>query len=374
MLQQNPKLIQSVPAPGHPLAGYLNAPLPSQTPNVLIGGKALSIAELLQNAQGDTFQNPATRRVLLQSYWELVGKLAEYNCRLQAEQQAGGTNAPRDLKAASALNLLRQERRVAEIEFVKQQWQLAELIRRAKGDSSAVSEADLPIPTDYPLFKTYETHADKLARMERSRHLGRMIPIQEQLVQSRLSACRETFDLHSGMPASSQDFLQMLSRRTEAFLEMTQAIVDYNKMIAEYASLTIAPGVSRYRLVGALVELPKFNIMAQTQPGTTAYTPMFAPMQAAEQATPAPLTLGNALPQERAGLDSVSNSVMNPVSPAYGRNLAGTESDIAQVSHEERQTAMPPSRPAVMPPISSLDDKPQELPPSAMSDGAQAEY
>ena len=241
--------MQSAPSPGHPLMGYLETP---KDPNSLIQGKPFSIAQLLEGVRGV----PA-RRQLLQAYWELAGKLAEYNCRFQAEQQAGGPSAPRDAKINQTVHLLRQQRRASEVEFVKKQWQLAELLRRTKG--TAVTEENLPIPTDYPLFKKYETHSDKIARTDRSRYVGRMIPIQEQLVQSRHHACRGTFEMLNSIPPDSQQLLLMLNQRTEAFLGMTEAIVEYNKMIAEYASETIGPEISRYRFVGALIELPKFD-------------------------------------------------------------------------------------------------------------------
>jgi hypothetical protein len=48
-----------------------------------------------------------------------------------------------------------------------------------------------------------------------------------------------------------------LEQRTSAFLELTKAVVEYNKMIAEYALETIPPSVSGYQLVGAVVKLPK---------------------------------------------------------------------------------------------------------------------
>ncbi len=370
MLQQNPKLMHSAPAPGHPLAGYLD--VPGARENALIKGKSLSIAQLLENVQ-----NPGTRRVLLQSYWELTGKLAEFHCRLQAEQQAGGASAPRDMKAAGTLNLLRQQRRAAEIEFVKQQWQFAELLRRAKGDAPVVAEENLPIPMDYPLFKAYETHADKIARTTRSRHVGRMIPIQEQLVQSRLEACRDTFELHGSIPASSQELLSMLNQRTEAFLNLIEAIVDYNKMIAEYTSETIPPGISQYRLVGALIELPKISTLAETNTGTTTtFAPLFSPMRtsplASPQVSPQPSPAETApslarIPSADGLADDSSSALgdimMTPhqptvayapqpaaVTPASVTDSATTNAatengidGIQQVSHlEERQTEQPP--------------------------------
>lgn len=246
-LQQNPKLLQSVPSPGHPLVGYLEPPDAAQS---MVRGKTLTVAELL-----DGVKNASSRRRLLQTYWDLMGILAEYNCRVQAERQAGGPNAPRDAGIRQTVSILQQQRKAAEIDFVKKQWELAELMRQHKGVS--VAETELPIPSDYPLVRRYETHADKIARTERSRYVGRMIPIQEQLLQARHRACVDTFEMFRNIPTDSQQLLIMFNQRTEAFLGMSDAIVEYNRMIADYASETIGPGVSQYQLVGALIELPK---------------------------------------------------------------------------------------------------------------------
>jgi hypothetical protein len=77
-----------------------------------------------------------------------------------------------------------------------------------------------------------------------------MIPIQEQLIESK----NDTWKAASGMaPSASQSFFVVTSQRTMAFLDLTQAIIEYNKMIAEYALETIPPNVSQRQLVGAVV-------------------------------------------------------------------------------------------------------------------------
>ena len=217
----------------------------------------MPLAELL-----DGVRSIPARRQLLQSYWELVGSLAEYNCRIQAEHQAAG--ATRDTQSNQTTNLLRMQRRATEIDFMKKQWHLTGLIKRHKG--TTLEETDLPIPTEYPLVKKYDTHAEKIARSERSQYVARMIPIQEQLVRARHIACSETFEMYKSIPQSSQQLLLMLNQRTAAFLEMTEAIVDYNNLIADYATETISANVSGHQLIGALVELPRQDSVTPTGP------------------------------------------------------------------------------------------------------------
>ncbi|MDR1963403.1 MAG: hypothetical protein LBQ50_06465 [Planctomycetaceae bacterium] len=240
------RLLRSVVDPNHPFARYFDLP---KDPQSMIKGQPYTIAQLL-----DSTKTPGSRRQLLQTYWELTGLLAVYNIHCEAERMS---RSVRDAQQNLAVLLLQQQRRAAEIGFVKKQCELTELLRRFKGIS--LTEKELPIPCDYPLFKRYETFADKIARTERSQYLGRLIPIQEQLIDAKHRSCTTTFEMLQNIPPDSRQLIEVLNQRTTAFLELVEAVVDYNKMIAEYTSATIPPDVSGSRLVGALIELPKTN-------------------------------------------------------------------------------------------------------------------
>ncbi|MDR3181990.1 MAG: hypothetical protein LBT89_03570 [Planctomycetaceae bacterium] len=215
-LAANP--LASQPA-DHPLAKYLRMPSESLS---RITGKALSVEDLLKGARA-----AAARQQLLQAYWELSGRLAAYH--IQRDHNLPAT-------------------RIAELEFIKAQWNLAEQLKRHK--SIDCTEKDLPIPTDYPLYQRYETYADKIARTERTEHLSHLIPIQEQLIEAK-----------------------MQTQRIDDLLDLTTTIVEYNKMIAEYASATVASSISNEALVGAVIKLVKRG-KPQTQfIQQTSYTP-----------------------------------------------------------------------------------------------------
>jgi hypothetical protein len=238
--------LRSVADPNHPFARYFSLPKESQS---LIKGQPYTVAQLLEGTK-----TSGSRRQLLQTYWELTGLLAEYNIRCEAERLSGSVQ---DTQQNLTAVLLQQQRRSVEMEFVKKQWELTGLLQRFKGLS--VLEKELPIPCDYPLFKRYETFADKIARTARSQYLGHLIPVQEQLIDARHRSCTIIFEMLQNIPPDSRQLIEVLNRRTTAFLELAEAVIDYNKMIAEYTSETIPPEVSGYRLVGALVELPKTN-------------------------------------------------------------------------------------------------------------------
>ena len=234
----------------HPFRQYWGVP---NDPQTKITGKPMTVAELFAGTRSS-----ATRSQLLQAYWELSGLLAIYHFRCETERLASGTAG----QQLDMMVLLREQRRTAEVEFIKQQWVLAELLKLYKGRTLRASE--LPIPVDYPLYPRYQTHANQIARTERTRHLGRMIPIQEQLIESKNGTWKAASEM---IPSASQPFFTISNQRTMAFLDLTKAIVGYNKMIAEYALETIPPNVSQQQLVGTVVRLPKVNAMPE-QPQT----------------------------------------------------------------------------------------------------------
>jgi len=231
-----PQNESAIPAE-HPFRAYWGVPNDLQTS---ITGKPMTVAELFTGTRSS-----AVRCQLLQAYWELSGLLAVYHFRCETEKQASEAGG-----AENMMTLLREQRRTAELEFIKQQWVLAELLKQCKG--RMLRESELPIPADFPLYPHYRTFADQIARTERTRYLGRMIPIQEQLIESKNGTWRATSAL-----SASQPFLTVLDQRTAAFLDLTKAIIEYNRMIAEYATETIPPNVSPQQLAGAVVRLPK---------------------------------------------------------------------------------------------------------------------
>jgi len=211
----------------HPFLRYWGVP---NDPQTKIVGKPMTVAQLLTGTR-----SPGVREQLLRAYWDLSGLLAIYHFRCETERQATSASGRQQDGMAA---LLYEQRRTAEMEFIKQQWNLAELLRQYKGQR--LRESELPIPADFPLSPRFQTFADKIARSERTQYLGRMIPLQEQLIESK----NGTWQAASGMD---------WNLRTMAFLDLTKAIIEYNKMIAEYALETIPSNVSSQQLVRVVV-------------------------------------------------------------------------------------------------------------------------
>ena len=264
-LQDRPELLRSVAATDHPFYDYFKS---SNDPNSPIQGKPYTVAQLLNGAR-----DPAARRQLLVTYWELAGLLAEWNMRFDSERRAelwyteanNARNTPRAESFAAAVLLTRQQRKTTEISFARKQYQLVEQLRSLRGVTLAAK--DYPIPCDYPIAKNYVTYVDKIARSERARYFGRLIPHQAELVEARKkfrqAADGSFLSTTQNSQASPQDYVKVLNLRTDAFVELVASVVDYNKTIAEYMAETVGSNVSHYRLLGAVLELPKTDAMTQ---------------------------------------------------------------------------------------------------------------
>ena len=258
-IQERPDLLRSMPAADHPFYNHFNAPNDSKSP---IQGKPYAVAQLLSGVR-----EPSTRRQLLTTYWELAGLLAEWNIRLDAERRVlawhNDANTARNTQRADgfigACYLAQQQRKATEIAFAKKQYQLVELLRSLRGVALAVT--DYPIPCDYPIAKNYVTYVDKIARSERTRYVGRIISYQFDLVEAKKMgrhATERSFATMTQNPQSSpQEWVAALNQRTDAHIDLVADVVDYNKLIAEYTADTVGSNVSGYRLLAAVLELPK---------------------------------------------------------------------------------------------------------------------
>jgi hypothetical protein len=229
----------------HPFQQYWGMP---NDPQTKITGKPMTVAELFTGTRSS-----AARCQLLQAYWDLSGLLAIYHFRCETERLAAGAVG---VQQGNMTPLLREQRRTAEVEFIKQQWVLAELLKQYKGRT--LRESELPIPADYPLHPRYQTFADQIARTARTQYLGRMIPIQEQLIESKNGTWRAASEMAQ---SAAQPFFIVSNQRTAAFLDLTKAVIEYNKMIAEYALETIPPNVSTQQLVTAVIRVPRGNVL-----------------------------------------------------------------------------------------------------------------
>ena len=348
-LQERPDLLRSVGGPDHPFYNYFTAPNDPKSP---IQGKPYSAAQLL-----DGVRHPSARRQLLVAYWELAGLLVESNIRLDTEQRVlAWYNETKKAGFTGAFYIAQQRRKATEIAFAQKQYQLVELLRSVQGTKTiGLTPENYPIPNDYPIAKNYVTYVDTIARSERARYVGRMIPYQAELIEARkkgrLAAddffATTTRNLQAGIP----DLVFALNQRTDAYVDLVATVIDYNKTIAEYTAETVGSNVSNYRLLSAVLELPKTGAASPTgtQPQQLATPPQRTLSQLGDQLPPPPTFV--------------------PGESAYSRPLADPAAPPSNPFAEVRSQPFPPSRPFV-PIIAETAPPSPEVPPISPAEAA----
>jgi hypothetical protein len=133
------------------------------------------------------------------------------------------------------------------------------------------------------------------------------------------------FNMLQSIPPDSRQLLDVLNQRTGSFLDLVEAVIEYNKMIAEYTSETVASNVTGYRLVGALIELPKW--------GSAIPAPAVTP-KPTEQAAPHSLRLSGVPHRDRSRPTFAPQQLPLPQNPATFPTI---EQPIVQTSYMEKQ-------------------------------------
>ncbi|MGL4593249.1 MAG: hypothetical protein ACRCUY_00815 [Thermoguttaceae bacterium] len=327
-LREQPELLRSIMPTNHPFATYYTVP---QDADDVIHGKAFSIAELLEGVG-----NPQLQKQLIDIYWELAGLLVEYNVRYESERnlaqwysESERSRDPRSELLGYSVHLAQQQRKGAECRFVMKQRQLADRLQKISG--LTFSEKTLPIPSDVPLIKKYETHAKMIAKSDRAKYVAQMIPMQEKFLETLQTAnVAARLFLESTLKISSQkspETVFALNQHTGTFVDLIAGVVDYNKMIAEYSLETVGPGISSYQLLSTLLELPKHNPKKDAAIQSTSLTepnemPVSIMASEPRQLPPAPQPTFAAVSYKEENFFpsntgiSIEESIPNPIQPA----------------------------------------------------------
>ncbi len=196
---------------------------------------------------------------IVRGYWRLVDAAADYTfCRdylkgLERIKTGGLGNASLRLAASAATAQLRN----AELTAVRAQYELAELTRLPAGSSP-------PLPADAPLVLRYDTKFEQLfagrTPPDGARLSDKTLPIQYQAIGDRaaavqaaddaLSAVREDYRSGRGNAAAVLECSRELLRQQRAFIETVCA---FNRNIADYALLVVAPTATPQELVTILI-------------------------------------------------------------------------------------------------------------------------
>ena len=223
---------------------------------------------------------PRERFRLTDEYWQLTGALIRCNlaaiyandvaaCVGLSQGQVMDPNA--EALWISEKRLADEAKRDARIAFVTAQYRCAALGKRTASDFRPEM---LPVPVDPPTVDSYNTRADEIARNRtftaRASMLNQRIPYQYSAVCAYRAAVAESLSafaaLYNTPNCSAPRLLAALKRHTEDKRKLLDAVIVYNRLIAEYVAETVGSQIQGDRLLMTLNQSPK-----KRTAGTPAY-------------------------------------------------------------------------------------------------------
>lgn len=212
----------------------------------------------LLNALGSTADRSRQLQIV-RTYWRLTQSVALYHfCHdhaktLERIKMAGGGDAGLRLAETSAKAQLRE----AELVAVRTQFELAELMQLPVN-------SQMPLPADRPLVVPYGTRLNEMfagrTPPEPARLADKILPLQRQTIDDRAAAVQAaddaltavTDDLQNskGSAAAVAECSGELLQQQQAFIE---TVCGYNRNIADYALMVVAPATTPAQLVAILI-------------------------------------------------------------------------------------------------------------------------
>ncbi len=265
---KNPVRTELVPIPeSNVFSAFLKMPDPVRSDII---GKKMTLADFIKNTG-----NAYARSQRVQDWWSLTEKFAIYNVcltRLQDVQLCMDRSANRnDPFSVSNQQAAVNEMKIAELAFTEAQFSLCarypELYSSLRGtfqmnakDRKEALKSVLPVPSDVPSVSEYNTRKEEIAKNRplsfRARYLAQTIPLQFQSVCARIEGSNQAY---AGLKAlfqkpnvSNEVLFTALDRATEAKIEMVRAIIEYNKMMAEYSAETVSANVRGIRFFATI--------------------------------------------------------------------------------------------------------------------------
>ena len=254
--------------------------------------------------------SPARRRELLKAYWNLSEKLMHCHVRKAQRQRLEMVQGwmqkeglPTD-EIEPALQLVSQQYRALELEFIQTQYRFLDLQSRIPASSarwragyaengwyecddevaptpveSVVQKPEdrpLPIPADYPLAVPYHTKAEELQKhrtlSQKSLLLNHTIPLQYEAVVAR-TAARSHADnqWQTVLQKNRQSPVTQIETLAQEEMALISTIIEYNHQVDEYVIETFGANIPEKQLLASILVLPKPTPVEtrQSQPPTT---------------------------------------------------------------------------------------------------------
>ncbi len=252
-----------------------------------LGGRPTRLQDLLAQTL-----DQQQREELIAAYWHLAEAVAEYNfCRdyqaqverWQARMQPAAVSPASAAQWKVAAAMAHARCAAAEAALVEQQHVVATLARLGPTEP-------LPLPADHPYAGPYRTYFRELfpggIGPGRTRLIDQTLPLDQQAIEHYAAAvaAAEQAVAAAGQPAGAEattpaDALQLIERRYRQQGILMQAVVAYNRQIAEYVLAIAPPGIDAAKLVSMLIKSPP----AVAQPSPPAESSTVRPAVAEEQ-------------------------------------------------------------------------------------------
>ncbi|MCL2622215.1 MAG: hypothetical protein FWD31_01005, partial [Planctomycetaceae bacterium] len=281
---------KSVRDNAHPIHDFLA--VVTRTPNPNVAEKDVYLFEILSGVT-----SPSQRRELLKAYWNLSEKMLHCHVRMAQRQRLQHALEQLQMNQAAAdeiglaLQLVTQQYKALELEFIQTQYRFLDLQSRIPTASTRwrtgyadhengwlecddvilqrssefvvqkVEERPLPIPADFPLAVPYDTKVDELNKLQtlsqKSLLLHRTIPLQYEAIVTRVSARK----IANGQWTTALKYQQSPVTHIEALAQEEMAlistIIEYNHQVNEYVTETFGANIPEKQLLASILVLPR---------------------------------------------------------------------------------------------------------------------
>lgn len=278
---------KSAPYPEHPIYDFLEAV--KRSGGTERAEKETYLCEVLSNVT-----SPTHRHELIKAYWNLSEKMMKCHVRLAQQkrlqhaydQMNTQANEAARTEIELAFQLVAQQYRALELEFIQAQYHFADLQSRysspsyswrsnyafdesdcetssarplSQFNSTQSEERPLPIPTDFPLAVPYDTKVKELEKVrslsQKSRLLGHTIPLQYEAIVVRSTARTHADSQWQATLNYGQSPVSQIEALAREEMELIGAVIEYNRQVNDYVTETFGANISGKQLLASILVL-----------------------------------------------------------------------------------------------------------------------
>lgn len=229
----------------------------------------LTLAQCLQKSD-----HPDRRKIVV-AYWELSLKLLVDQFALEEFERVSNMKVSRDIAGAVEFEAMQTEaatrRNQASVELLQSQHRLAGLLA---GTRQQDGRHPLPLPLDLPIVGPYQTNFDRMFQnktpSQRLVEINEMLQPMQKVIESgvhSLQAAERWFDKVRHEAGDGEVDISSLVNACKSWhgqqAGWVASIIEYNRIIAEYAFAVAPRHISDMQIVRMLVPLrPEWSQLA----------------------------------------------------------------------------------------------------------------